>query len=104
MCEPITIGLGFAFDWMKKWHEFFKPTSNEVKISYFDTQVKELFRIALGSLFGVVYPLSLFLQLYIHRSGRTARACREGLSVVLVGPEELGSYRKIMKTLNGGIL
>lgn len=42
------------------------------------------------------------MQLYIHRSGRTARASREGLSVVLVGPEELGSYKKIMKTLNGG--
>ncbi|XP_022781216.1 ATP-dependent RNA helicase ddx24-like [Stylophora pistillata] len=42
------------------------------------------------------------LQLYIHRSGRTARASREGLSVVLVGPEEMGSYRKIMKALNGG--
>ncbi|KAL9960204.1 hypothetical protein ACROYT_G033626, partial [Oculina patagonica] len=41
-------------------------------------------------------------DLYIHRSGRTARASREGLSVVLVGPEELGSYKKIMKTLNGG--
>ncbi|RMX54047.1 hypothetical protein pdam_00025813, partial [Pocillopora damicornis] len=33
--------------------------------------------------------------------GRTARASREGLSVVLVGPEEMGSYKKIMKTLNG---
>lgn len=41
-------------------------------------------------------------ELYIHRSGRTARASREGLSVVLVGPEEMGSYRKIMKALNGG--
>ena len=46
--------------------------------------------------------MSLFFQLYIHRSGRTARASREGLSVVLVGPEELGSYKKIMKTLNAG--
>jgi len=41
-------------------------------------------------------------DLYIHRSGRTARASREGLSVVFVGPEELGSYKKIMKTLNNG--
>ncbi|XP_068714327.1 ATP-dependent RNA helicase DDX24-like [Montipora foliosa] len=41
-------------------------------------------------------------DLYIHRSGRTARASREGLSVVLVGPEEFGSYKKIMKTLNSG--
>ena len=42
------------------------------------------------------------LQIYIHRSGRTARASREGLSVVFVGPEEMGSYKKIMKTLNAG--
>lgn len=41
-------------------------------------------------------------DLYIHRSGRTARASREGLSVVLVGPEELRSYKKIMNTLNAG--
>nr|XP_058962199.1 ATP-dependent RNA helicase DDX24-like [Pocillopora verrucosa] len=44
----------------------------------------------------------LISELYIHCSGRTARASREGLSVVLVGPEEMGSYKKIMKTLNGG--
>ena len=50
-----------------------------------------------------MYSISFILQLYIHRSGRTARASREGLSVVFVGPEELGSYKKIMKTLNGGI-
>ncbi|KAK2553969.1 ATP-dependent RNA helicase DDX24 [Acropora cervicornis] len=36
-------------------------------------------------------------HLYIHRSGRTARASREGLSVVLVAPQEAGSYKKIMK-------
>ncbi|RMX46566.1 hypothetical protein pdam_00025862, partial [Pocillopora damicornis] len=41
--------------------------------------------------------------LYIHCNGRTARASREGLSVILVGPEEMGSYKKIMKTLNGGV-
>ncbi|XP_066030505.1 ATP-dependent RNA helicase DDX24 isoform X1 [Pocillopora verrucosa] len=40
-------------------------------------------------------------DLYIHCSGRTARVSREGLSVILVGPEEMGSYKKIMKTLNG---
>lgn len=41
-------------------------------------------------------------EVYIHRSGRTARAMHEGLSVVLVGPDDLASYRKIMKTLNKG--
>jgi ATP-dependent RNA helicase DDX24/MAK5 len=39
-------------------------------------------------------------ELYIHRSGRTARAKREGLSVILIGPEEMTSYRNICKTLN----
>ncbi|XP_066030068.1 ATP-dependent RNA helicase DDX24-like [Pocillopora verrucosa] len=48
------------------------------------------------------YQVPKDLDLYIHRSGRTARASREGLSVVLVGPEEMGSYKKIMKALNGG--
>jgi len=43
-----------------------------------------------------------FLQLYIHRSGRTARAEREGLSVMFICPEELFLYRRIIKTLNRG--
>lgn len=38
----------------------------------------------------------------MHRSGRTARAKKEGLSVMLVGPEDLKNYRKIIKTLNKG--
>ena len=25
VCEQVTIGFGPASDWMKKWHEFFKP-------------------------------------------------------------------------------
>ena len=37
---------------------------------------------------------------YVHRSGRTARASKEGLSVMLVSPEDLSNYRKIIKTLN----
>ncbi|EDO48238.1 predicted protein [Nematostella vectensis] len=41
-------------------------------------------------------------EVYVHRSGRTARASHEGLSVVLVGPEDLAHYRKTMKTLNNG--
>ena len=42
--------------------------------------------------------------MYIHRSGRTARATAEGLSVVLVGPDDVGNYRNIMKQLNKGRL
>ncbi|CAF0976960.1 unnamed protein product [Didymodactylos carnosus] len=46
------------------------------------------------------YQVPRSTQLYIHRSGRTARAEREGLSVIVICPEELHLYRKIIKTLN----
>jgi len=38
----------------------------------------------------------------VHRSGRTARAKREGLSVILIGPEDVRAYRNICRTLNKG--
>ncbi|KAL7747047.1 ATP-dependent RNA helicase [Sorochytrium milnesiophthora] len=38
-------------------------------------------------------------ELYVHRSGRTARAAAEGLSIVLVSPQDVLAYRKICKTL-----
>ena len=37
---------------------------------------------------------------YIHRSGRTARVKKEGLSVVMIGPEDMSNYRRIINTLN----
>ncbi|GAB1600477.1 ATP-dependent RNA helicase DDX24-like [Argonauta hians] len=37
---------------------------------------------------------------YIHRSGRTARASLEGLTVLLISPEEQKAYRKILYSLN----
>ena len=46
----------------------------------------------------------MYLQLYVHRSGRTARAKREGLSIMLIGPEDVRSYRTICRTLNKGKL
>ncbi|KAB0805561.1 hypothetical protein PPYR_02531 [Photinus pyralis] len=36
---------------------------------------------------------------YIHRSGRTARASREGLTVLLVEPSELKNYLKLCRNL-----
>ncbi|CAF0845072.1 unnamed protein product [Adineta steineri] len=46
------------------------------------------------------YQVPRTTELYIHRSGRTARAERQGLSVMFICPEELFLYRKIIKTLN----
>merc|ERR1712002_132492 len=37
---------------------------------------------------------------YVHRSGRTARASNEGLSVLMMCPQEIKSYRKLMHNLN----
>ncbi|KAF5307170.1 hypothetical protein FQR65_LT00686 [Abscondita terminalis] len=36
---------------------------------------------------------------YVHRSGRTARATREGITVLLVEPSELQNYVKLCRTL-----
>lgn len=43
-----------------------------------------------------------FCQNYVHRSGRTARAMKEGLSVMLISPDDVKNYRKIVHTLNRG--
>lgn len=48
------------------------------------------------------YAKLLFLQTYIHRSGRTARAQTEGLSLMLIEPQEGVFYKRIYKTLNKG--
>ncbi len=39
-------------------------------------------------------------QSYVHRSGRTARAKKEGLSVMLIDPSENQFYRRMCRTLN----
>jgi len=39
-------------------------------------------------------------EIYIHRSGRTARAQRTGLSVLLVSPADIKNYKKICFVLN----
>ena len=44
--------------------------------------------------------MTCLFQNYVHRSGRTARANKEGLSVVLVGQQDTKNYKKIMHTLN----
>ncbi|NXB53266.1 DDX24 helicase, partial [Leucopsar rothschildi] len=45
------------------------------------------------------YQVPRTSELYVHRSGRTARAATEGLSLLLIGPEDLINFRKIYKTL-----
>ncbi|KAF9300799.1 ATP-dependent RNA helicase [Mortierella antarctica] len=46
-------------------------------------------------------------DIYVHRSGRTARADNEGISLLICGPDEVQLYRKMCVTLkkdqNGGI-
>ncbi|KAF9163473.1 ATP-dependent RNA helicase [Mortierella sp. AD011] len=39
-------------------------------------------------------------DIYVHRSGRTARAQNEGISLLICGPDEVQLYRKICVTLN----
>ncbi|XP_056202333.1 ATP-dependent RNA helicase DDX24 isoform X2 [Falco biarmicus] len=45
------------------------------------------------------YQVPRTSELYVHRSGRTARAANEGLSLLLIGPDDLMNFRKIYKTL-----
>ncbi|KAI8323217.1 P-loop containing nucleoside triphosphate hydrolase protein [Martensiomyces pterosporus] len=46
------------------------------------------------------YQLPRSGDLYVHRSGRTARARHEGLAIMLVSPEERKSYYKMCAVLN----
>lgn len=45
------------------------------------------------------YQVPRTSEIYVHRSGRTARAASEGLSLMLIGPEDVVSFKKIYKTL-----
>ncbi|XP_055361718.1 ATP-dependent RNA helicase DDX24 [Betta splendens] len=45
------------------------------------------------------YQVPRTSETYVHRSGRTARATKEGLSLLLIGPDDLMNFRKIYKTL-----
>ncbi|KAM4543240.1 ATP-dependent RNA helicase DDX24 [Odontesthes bonariensis] len=45
------------------------------------------------------YQVPRTSETYVHRSGRTARATKEGLSLLLVGPDDMMNFKKIYKTL-----
>lgn len=45
------------------------------------------------------YQVPRTSELYVHRSGRTARATNEGLSLLLIGPDDVVNFRNIYKTL-----
>lgn len=46
------------------------------------------------------YQVPRTAEVYVHRSGRTARAMKEGLSIMLIEPKEMFFYRKLCTTLN----
>ncbi|XP_051724176.1 ATP-dependent RNA helicase DDX24 isoform X2 [Ctenopharyngodon idella] len=46
------------------------------------------------------YQVPRTSETYVHRSGRTARATKEGLSLLLIGPDDLMNYKKICRTLD----
>ncbi|XP_014676760.1 PREDICTED: ATP-dependent RNA helicase DDX24-like [Priapulus caudatus] len=46
------------------------------------------------------YQVAKTSESYIHRSGRTARAAQEGVSVTLICPDEVQYYRRLCRTLN----
>lgn len=48
------------------------------------------------------YQLPRSGEIYVHRSGRTARASRDGVSLLLCGPDETKIYNKLVSTLRKG--
>nr|XP_056706743.1 ATP-dependent RNA helicase DDX24 [Euleptes europaea] len=45
------------------------------------------------------YQVPRTSEVYVHRSGRTARAASEGLSLLLIGPSDVMNFKRIYKTL-----
>lgn len=45
------------------------------------------------------YQVPRTSETYVHRSGRTARATKEGLSLVLVSPDDMLNFKKIYRSL-----
>ncbi|KAG8449087.1 hypothetical protein GDO86_015949 [Hymenochirus boettgeri] len=45
------------------------------------------------------YQIPRTSEIYVHRSGRTARASSDGLSLLLIGPDDVNNFKKIFRTL-----
>ncbi|KAM9294388.1 ATP-dependent RNA helicase DDX24 [Gastrophryne carolinensis] len=45
------------------------------------------------------YQVPRTSETYVHRSGRTARASSDGLTLLLIGPDDMVNFRKIFRTL-----
>lgn len=45
------------------------------------------------------YQIPRTSESYVHRSGRTARASKDGITVLLIEPSELSNYIKLCRTL-----
>lgn len=45
------------------------------------------------------YNLPRSVETYVHRSGRTARASKQGLSLCLLAPEDVPTYRHFCRSL-----
>ncbi|XP_068110754.1 ATP-dependent RNA helicase DDX24 [Hyperolius riggenbachi] len=45
------------------------------------------------------YQVPRTSETYVHRSGRTARASSDGLTLLLIGPDDVINYKKIFRTL-----
>ncbi|VDN08347.1 unnamed protein product [Thelazia callipaeda] len=48
------------------------------------------------------YQLPRTAELYIHRCGRTARATKEGLAILLIDPQDVYYYHRICRNLDRG--
>ncbi|CAH2327819.1 ATP-dependent RNA helicase DDX24 [Pelobates cultripes] len=46
------------------------------------------------------YQVPRTSETYVHRSGRTARASSDGLSLLLIGPDDVLNFKKICRTLD----
>lgn len=51
----------------------------------------------------VHYQLPRSGEIYVHRSGRTARASEKGISLMLCAPEEINLYKRLCTVLKKGM-